>query len=161
MKRMKLLIPAFLVLTLFSFSPANAQAPSPGYPSEDDVNRVAKKLYCPVCPNTPLDVCETKACKDWRAQIKDELSAGWTEPQVIAYFVQQYGERVLAEPERRGFTSLVWILPVLVVFAGLLFAWQILKGWRSKARPPLASPAIPQVTPQMLAEIEDELRKMS
>src|SRR3990172_7855156 len=75
------------------------------YPTDDDVNRVAKQLYCPVCPNTPLDVCETKACQDWRAQIKDELAAGWSEQQVIDYFVAQYGERVLAEPRRSGFTS--------------------------------------------------------
>jgi len=84
-----------------------------GVPSDDEVNRVAKQLYCPVCPNTPLDVCETKACQDWRAQIKDQLTAGWTDEQVMQYFVDQYGERVLAEPRRSGFTSFVWLLPVL------------------------------------------------
>ncbi|HLB48324.1 MAG TPA: cytochrome c-type biogenesis protein CcmH, partial [Anaerolineales bacterium] len=55
-------------------------------PTDDDVNRVAKQLYCPVCPNTPLDVCETKACQDWRADIKDKLAVGWTDEQVIEYF---------------------------------------------------------------------------
>ena len=33
----------------------------------------------------------------------------------MAYFVEQYGERVLAEPERSGFNSLIWILPVVAV----------------------------------------------
>ena len=55
------------------------QTKPPGYPTDDDVNAVAKKLYCPVCPNTPLDVCETQACEDWRAQIRDQLAAGWNE----------------------------------------------------------------------------------
>src|SRR5512144_2518623 len=97
-----------------------AQAPVPTQPpasvvTDNDVNRVAKKLYCPVCPNTPLDVCETKACQDWRAQIRDQLTAGWTDQQVMDSFVRSYGERVLAEPQRKGFTSLVWFLPVIVV----------------------------------------------
>src|SRR5512133_2361392 len=82
----------------------SAQAPVPTQPpsqtvSDKDVNRVAKKLYCPVCPNTPLDVCETQACKDWRGQIREQLASGWSDKQVMDYFVLQYGERVLAEPE--------------------------------------------------------------
>ncbi|MBE3068018.1 MAG: cytochrome c-type biogenesis protein CcmH, partial [Chloroflexi bacterium] len=85
-----------LLVTLASFyivTLVYAQGGTTGYPTDDDINRVAKKLYCPVCPNTPLDVCETQACQDWRAQIHDQLAAGWTEQQVIDYFVAQYGER--------------------------------------------------------------------
>jgi cytochrome c-type biogenesis protein CcmH len=147
-------------LGMTAVSPVAAQSPVPGNPSEDDVNRVAKKLYCPVCPNTPLDVCETKACKDWRAQIKTELTAGWSDQQVIAYFVNQYGQRVLAEPERRGFTSLVWVLPVVAVLAGGIFTWQILRSWRSRSSVHSGLPTPPDISPQTLAEIESELRKM-
>lgn len=134
-------------------------------PSDNDVNRVAKKLYCPVCPNTPLDVCETQACKDWRAQIRDQLASGWTDQQVMDYFVKQYGERVLAEPERGGFTSLVWMLPVLVVFLGLVLVWLILKSWRTrqKALPTEVQQTEivnPSVTREVLAKIEAEIRKM-
>ena len=52
-----------------------AQAAVTG-PSDDEVLAVAKKLYCPVCPNTPLDVCETQACQDWRAQGHCDLCEG-------------------------------------------------------------------------------------
>lgn len=134
-------------------------------PSDNDVNRVAKKLYCPVCPNTPLDVCETQACKDWRAQIRDQLASGWTDQQVMDYFVKQYGERVLAEPERGGFTSLVWMLPVLVVLLGLALVWLILKSWRARQRAfPVkvqqTETATPSVPRDVLAKIEAEIRKM-
>src|SRR3990170_4067708 len=103
-------------------------------PTDDDVNRVAKQLYCPVCPNTPLDVCETKACQDLRADIKDKLAVGWTDEQVIEYFVQRYCERVLAEPRRSGFTSFVWFLPVVSVAIGLVVLAQILRSWKAKRR---------------------------
>src|SRR5512133_115064 len=167
----------FLLLTgvLFFASLAvtrngSAQAPVPTQPpgklvSDNDVNRVAKKLYCPVCPNTPLDVCETQACKDWRGQIREQLASGWSDKQVMDYFVLQYGERVLAEPERGGFTSLVWMLPVLVAGLGLIAVWLILKSWRAgrKARPIMAQPTAPvppAVSKDILAKIEAELRQM-
>lgn len=135
-----------------------------GYPTDDDVNRVAKQLYCPVCPNTPLDVCETKACQDWRAQIKDQLAAGWTDDQVIQYFVEQYGERVLAEPRRSGFTSFVWLLPVVSIVIGLVVVAQVLRGWKTKRAAPVV-PAIPapaaEIPPDVLERLEEELRKVS
>src|SRR4030065_1979302 len=116
MKRKLLFTLAFvLAASLLTVMIVNAQDGQPRIPTEDEVNAVAKKLYCPVCPNTPLDVCETQACKDWRAQIRDQLAAGWSEQQILDYFVEQYGERVLAEPERKGFTSLVWVLTVMAV----------------------------------------------
>jgi len=132
------------------------------FPTDNDVNLVAKKLYCPVCPNTPLDVCETKACQDWRAQIRDQLAAGWSEQAILDYFVTQYGERVLAEPQRGGFTSLVWILPMIVAGVGLAGVAEIVRRW--KGSPSRAGPApnpgsetFPKVDPEVLARIEREL----
>lgn len=149
---------------VFAQAPAPTQQPAKVV-TDNDVNRVAKKLYCPVCPNTPLDVCETQACKDWRMQIREQLSAGWTDQQAIDYFVQQYGERVLAEPERGGFTSLVWTLPVLVFGLGLILVWLILKSWRSgqKLKPAAVQPSppdAPAVSRDVLAKIEAEIRQM-
>ncbi len=134
-----------------------------GYPTADDVNRVAKQLYCPVCPNTPLDVCETKACQDWRADIRDKLAAGWTDDQVIEYFVQRYGERVLAEPRRSGFTSFVWFLPVVSVAIGLVVLAQILRGWKAKRHAAVAAPAAraDDIPPEVLQRLEKELKKIS
>jgi cytochrome c-type biogenesis protein CcmH len=130
-------------------------------PTDDEVNAIAKQLYCPVCPNTPLDVCETQACKDWRAQIRDQLASGWSEERIIDYFVTQYGERVLAEPQRRGFTSLVWVLPVIAVSLGLVIVGQILRSWRTQSVSDQPSPpSIPQVSPDILAKIERELQEM-
>ena len=146
--------------SLLFVSVVYAQGGGPGTPSDNDVNRVAKQLYCPVCPNTPLDVCETKACEDWRAQIRDQLSEGWTDQQIIDYFVAQYGERVLAEPQRKGFTSLVWFLPLLVVLVGLGIVYEILRNWR-KQKPVGAIPvSLPEIPEAVLKKIERELREI-
>lgn len=129
-------------------------------PTDDDVLRVAKNLYCPVCPNTPLDVCETKACEDWRAQIRDQLSEGWTDQQIIDYFVAQYGERVLAEPKRKGFTSLVWFLPLIVVLVGLGIVYEILRNWRKQKTVQVALVSTPDIPEAILKKIEREIREM-
>ncbi|HLO14538.1 MAG TPA: cytochrome c-type biogenesis protein [Anaerolineales bacterium] len=157
----KLILFVLTMIASFWFvSVVNAQDGGPGIPSDNDVNRVAKKLYCPVCPNTPLDVCETKACEDWRTQIRDQLSRGWTDQQIIDYFVTQFGERVLAEPQRKGFTSLVWFLPLIVVLVGWGIVYEILRNWRKQK--PTSAPVIslPEIPEAVLKKIEREIQEM-
>lgn len=166
MKQKILFILAFaLAASLLTIIVVNAQEGQPRIPTDDEVNAVAKKLYCPVCPNTPLDVCETQACKDWRAQIRDQLASGWNEQQIMDYFVQQYGERVLGEPQRSGFTSMVWVLPLIAVLLGLLIVWQVLRSWRLKqagtAAPSVSVPNVSsQISPELWALVEKELKEI-
>jgi cytochrome c-type biogenesis protein CcmH len=156
--KIKLLLAFFVLLgSLLVVSVVYAQKSTP---TDNDVLRVAKQLYCPVCPNTPLDVCETKACEDWRAQIRDQLSEGWTDQQIIDYFVAQYGERVLAEPQRKGFTSLVWFLPLVVVLVGLAIVYEILRNWRKQKSTPVATVTAPAIPDAILKKIEREIREM-
>lgn len=160
MKRKLFLLLLVIAASLIAVSVVYAQDEQPGYPTDNDVNLVAKKLYCPVCPNTPLDVCETKACQDWRAQIRDQLSAGWTEQQVIDYFVAQYGERVLAEPQRKGFTSLVWFLPLVIVLVGLGIVYEVLKGWKRQKLMPASVTPTSSISKDVLEKIEREIREL-
>ncbi len=131
-------------------------------PTDDEVNAIAKKLYCPVCPNTPLDVCETLACRDWREQIREQLAAGWTEEQIIAYFVDRYGQRVLAEPQRQGFAALAWVLPVIAVISGLGIVFQVLRSWRRRrATATAVAQATPlDVSPEVVARVEKEIQEL-
>ena len=169
MKRLAVIVMVAVFLSLAGAVVVKAQgANPPATPvtvSDNDVNRVAKQLYCPVCPNTPLDVCETQACQEWRAQIKDQLGQGWSDQQVIEYFVAQYGERVLAEPKRSGFTSFVWILPVVALAIGLFVLTQLLRAWKAQRTVPAGVPA-PMVTstaiaPEVLERLEKELREIA
>jgi cytochrome c-type biogenesis protein CcmH len=99
--------------------------------SDDEVNEVAKDLYCPVCESTPLDVCPTQACADWRELIRTKLAAGETPQDVLEYFARQYGDGVLANPPRRGVSLVVlWVLPVLLVLLGGLLFFRLLRSMR-------------------------------
>jgi cytochrome c-type biogenesis protein CcmH len=151
-----------LVLTVaIGFYAATEVQAQGNEPTDNEVNEIAKGLYCPVCPNTPLDVCETQACQDWREEIKTQLIAGWTKEEIEDYFVEQYGERVLAEPARSGFTSMVWILPVVAVLLGLIVVAQALRSWKSGSSVgTVTAVTSPAINPDTLDEIEQELRHL-
>jgi cytochrome c-type biogenesis protein CcmH len=140
---------------------AGASVPGQGA-TPNDVNRVARQLYCPVCPNTPLDVCETQACKDWRELIRTKLNAGASDRQIIDYFVAQYGQRVLAQPPAKGFNLLVWLIPLGFLGAAAAALGVILKRW--SRRPAVSSPqtpafAVPDELPADYVErVEREIR---
>ncbi|MBI2757616.1 MAG: cytochrome c-type biogenesis protein CcmH [Chloroflexi bacterium] len=146
-----------LVLAALWVVKASAQNPTP---TDDEVNRIAHQLYCPVCENTPLDFCPTEACRQWRDLIRQQLSQGWTEDQIKQYFAEQYGARVLAEPPRTGLNWLVYILPPVIILAGAFLLFRMLRAW---TKPPAASSAAGSAKEaaqdDYVARLEEELKK--
>lgn len=137
-------------------TPALAQQDEP---TDDEVNAIAKGLYCPVCENVPLDVCPTVACQQWRQTIREKLAAGWTQTQIEDYFVQQYGDRVLATPPASGLNWLVYLLPPAAFLLGAVILANAIRSWRRSA------PTMSE-EPEQLAEddpyvmrLEEELRR--
>jgi cytochrome c-type biogenesis protein CcmH len=111
----------------------------------DDVNRIAKQMYCPVCENEPLDACRTSACQQWRAQIAQMLSDGQSEDQIKQYFVDHYGLRVLGAPPAEGITLWLWVLPVVGLVAGGAYVVVLMRRMRARAanavaQTPVAAP---------------------
>lgn len=126
-------------------------------PTDDEVNRIAKDLYCPVCENVPLDVCPTQACIQWRDLIREKLAAGWSEQQIEDYFADQYGDRVLATPPARGLNWLVYLLPPAALLAGAGVLIGVHRSWR---RPATHEPLIADGPSQdpYVQQLEAELR---
>jgi cytochrome c-type biogenesis protein CcmH len=129
MKRRTWLILLLLLLGLTT-SIVRAQTPQPLPVTDDQVNAVAKQLYCPVCENIPLDVCPTQACVEWRELIRTKLAEGRSPEWIKDYFAQQYGDRVLAQPPARGLNWLVYILPPLAILAGIYVLYRAFKTWK-------------------------------
>lgn len=152
----------FNAFILLAFTvPALAQQPQPI--TDDDVNAIAKQLYCPVCENVPLDVCGTQACAQWRDLVREKLEAGWSEQQIKDYFANQYGDRVLATPPARGLNWLVYIIPPVAFLAGLVLLMVAFRTWRSTSAQLAAetTPAsnAPVSDDPYIARLEEELRR--
>lgn len=162
MKKTVAVLILILVITLTWAGTALAQDSNP--PTDDEVNAIAKELFCPVCENTPLDVCPTEACKQWRDLIRLKLSEGWTEAQIKQYFVDQYGARVLSEPPRQGWYWLIYIVPVVLLLAGLYILARAYQSMRAT----VAAEIVPVETAsrlpasqddEYLRRVEEELKK--
>ncbi len=142
----------FFILLFAGF--ASAQQPQ-ATPSDDQVNAMAKQLYCPVCENIPLDVCSTTACARWREVIRQQLAAGKTEQEIKDFFVQQYGARVLGTPPPRGINLLVYLVPIVAVLAGAYVLFRVYRSWKRPVPMP-QSPATDGAPPSVPASAEDE-----
>ncbi len=130
MKKLYPLLLFVILLALFSVGTVAAQEGDDFGVSDDEVNAIAHQLFCPVCENTPLDVCETQACKQWRELIRLKISEGWTEEEIKQYFVDNYGARVLSEPPREGFYLLVYFVPPVIILAGIVILFRAFRQWR-------------------------------
>lgn len=145
-----------LLITFASFTFASAQGITP---TDDEVNAIAHKLYCPVCESTPLDVCPTEACKDWRQQIRTMLADGKSEEDILVYFEAQYGARVLAEPPKQGFYWLIYLLPPAIILAGAVILFRSMKEWTSNTETVEPVEASAAKKDDYLARMEEELKK--
>jgi cytochrome c-type biogenesis protein CcmH len=148
---------AAVCLAGFFYRAAQAQQAVPT-PSDDEINAVAKQLYCPVCENISLDVCPTTACAQWRDLIKQKLEANWTTQQIKDYFVKQYGDRVLAEPPRHGINWLVYVVPPVAILLGVYIFIRVLRSMRMKSPAPAVTPPdVPSPQDEYLKRVEQEL----
>lgn len=127
--------------------------------TDDEVNKIARVVYCPVCESTPLDVCQTQACADWRDIIREMLEEGKTEQDVFDYFSNLYGPRVLAEPPREGFSLLVWALPLVLIPLGVVFFSRYMRNLRATEEEAVGETAVSPAKPtdSYISQIEKEL----
>ncbi len=131
---MGILVLAAVAACLLVSAPAYAQS---GTPTDEQVNAVAKDLWCPLCNGVRLDNCDLQACVQMREVISQKLSAGQTKDQIKAYMVQQYGEVVLGMPK----SPLPYILPPLLGIIALGWVMYFVAVWVRRRPAPAAAPA--------------------
>ena len=161
MKRLPWILTLLLVLSTLTVATVIAQGSTP---TDDEVNAIAKQLYCPVCENTPLDVCPTQACKEWREEIRSMLADGKSEAEIKQHFVEYYGARVLSEPPRTGFNWLVYVVPPMVIVAGVFVLFRAFRAWSQPTTSETGAvtdeeDAPPVPDDEYIARMEEELKK--
>lgn len=85
---------------------------------DDRVNEVAHLLMCPVCQGQSVAESNSNLAQDMRQVIRKQLEEGKSKEEVIAYFVNRYGETILASPPPRGVNWILWLLPGLAIICG-------------------------------------------
>ena len=146
---MKALAFIFLIV-LAGLMPASAVQPGEQLPDpalEQRARRISAELRCLVCQNQSLADSHADLAMDLKQQVREQLRAGRTPDQVLAYMTDRYGDFVLYRPPWKPSTWLLWLGPALLLLAG---GWVL--GRRLRA-PHAAAPALSAEDAQRASEL--------
>lgn len=112
-----------LACALLVAAPALAVQPDEILPDpalEARARDISKELRCLVCRNENIDDSHAGLARDLRLLVRERLTAGDTDEEVIAYIVDRYGEFVLLNPRMSGGNLVIWLAgPGLLLIGGL------------------------------------------
>ena len=91
---------------------------------EARVQVVAAELRCLVCQNQSLADSHADLALDLKNQVREQLRAGRTPDEVVAYMTSRYGDFVLYRPPFKATTLLLWLGPALLLVGGLAGLWR-------------------------------------
>jgi len=87
---------------------------------EARARELSRELRCMVCQNQSIDDSEAPLARDLRLLVRERLTKGDTDQQVLDFLVARYGEFVLLKPPLEGRTIILWTLPPLALLAGAI-----------------------------------------
>jgi cytochrome c-type biogenesis protein CcmH len=110
------------------------------------VQQIAAGLHCPICKDLSVADSPAPLAQQMRQEIAQKVRAGESPDQIRAGFVAAYGDSVLMSPPRQGVAAVVYYVPVLVLAAGLITAFVLLRRWLRTPRPDLPRAGPPQLS---------------
>ena len=99
------------------------------------VGEITQELTCTCGCNMVVSACEgameCSAANGIKAQVMEKLNLGQSKEEIIGYFVNRFGEKILSAPTKRGFNLTAWILPFFALVSGGGVLYLTLKRWHS------------------------------
>jgi len=129
---MKALI-SFLAFWLLFAPVVTAQEAKPMAEDPELEKRVLKlshELRCLVCQNETLAESRADLAVDLRNEVREQMRAGKTDQEIVAYLTERYGDFVLYRPPVKPATYLLWFGPFLLLLGGLAFLYRYLQQRR-------------------------------
>ncbi len=115
MRYFRLIITLAIFGNLIILGPSHSQEKT----IDDQVNEIANSLLCPVCQGQSVGESNSNLANDMRQVIRKKLQEGQTKEEIMAYFVNTYGETILGSPPAKGVNWFLWILPGLAIVLGI------------------------------------------
>ena len=134
----------------------------PGASVEAEAKAIESLVVAPCCFRQQVSEHQSAAADETRKDIRARLSRGETRQQILAAYVAQHGERILASPAPAGFSLSLYVLPVVILLLTVgVLAGMIGRFVRGRAAPAPAGVA-GGPAPDVIAErrLDDELRDL-
>ena len=114
-----------VAVVMLVLATASASAVQPGEQLADPAlearaRRISQELRCLVCQNQSIDDSNAELARDLRLIVRERLTAGDSDAQVLAFVEQRYGEFVLLRPPFKLHTLALWLTPLLLLIGTVL-----------------------------------------
>jgi cytochrome c-type biogenesis protein CcmH len=148
---------AALLSGLILAGPGAAMAVEPGEKLADPrlearARSISAELRCLVCQNQSIDDSDAPLAKDLRMLVRERLSAGDDDSQVMAFLVDRYGDFILLRPRFDARTYILWLAPLFILLGGIVLARRTMRP--GNAQSAMAAPA------DLTAEERQRLREV-
>src|SRR6266516_7865171 len=97
---------------------------------EQRMKALTEQLRCLVCQNETLADSHADLAEDLRKQIREQMKAGKSDQEILAYLTQRYGDFVLYKPPVKLTTYLLWFGPFALLLAGTTVLYRYVKRRR-------------------------------
>ncbi len=102
--------------------------------TDQRVYQLSTQLMCPVCDGQTLDQSQAQLSLDMQEVIRRKVEDGESNAEIREYFVDRYGEVVLASPNAGGFNLVVWVMPLVIFVGGALLVGNAFLNMRRQRR---------------------------
>jgi len=114
---------------------AMAQVQEEERPSDDPVieerlAKLSKELRCLQCQNQTLADSPAGLAADLRREIREQMKAGKSDQEILAFLTQRYGDFILYRPRVTVTTYVLWFGPFVLLLAGLAILFRYIKQRR-------------------------------
>lgn len=99
---------------------------------ESQAKSIEGKLIAPCCWTQTVADHESNASEEIKAGIRSMLAGGSSEQDIISFYKERYGERILAAPEKSGFNLMAYLFPAAMTLVALAVIVVMLQRWRSR-----------------------------
>jgi cytochrome c-type biogenesis protein CcmH len=97
---------------------------------EQRMKALTEQLRCLVCQNETLADSRADLAEDLRREIREQMKAGKSDQEIIAFLTARYGDFVLYNPPVKRITYLLWFGPFILLIAGTAVLYRYLKQRR-------------------------------
>jgi len=96
---------------------------------------LSEHLRCLVCQNQTIADSNAELAQDLRKQVREQIAQGRTDPEIISFMVQRYGDFVLYNPPLKATTLLLWFGPGVLLLAGIVVLILNVRARRRREEP--------------------------
>ena len=85
-----------------------------------------RQLRCMVCQGQSIDESNAPLAADLRALVREQITAGKADGEILEYLHARYGDVILMQPPVESATLLLWLAPLLALGVAGGVAWMVI-----------------------------------